>query len=150
MKFEDTLWVQKRSELEESVDYNADGRPVEPHNTLRYFGRCFLSFNSAAQRVALDDGNEYQYSHYIIAPLKKDLYPLIPREGERVLVRKADDTVFSAMTVSGFVTYKKRYLKIWGRTLDPVPQEYINEATALNEYGEEVPLAVICNGGCFH
>ena len=132
--------------MDKSASYDADGRPVEPRHTMRYFGKCFLSFNSQAQRVGLSDGNEYQYSHYIIAPLKKDLYTLIPREGERVLVRKADDTVFSAMTVGGFVTYKKRYLKIWGRTLDPVPQELINDATAINEYGEEVPLSLMCDG----
>ena len=61
----------------------------------------------------LHDGSEYQYSYYVIAPLKKTLYPLIPKEGDRVRITKADGTIDKELEVRGFVTYKKRYIKIW-------------------------------------
>lgn len=109
MRYEDSLWVCKQGEP--SAD--EDGYPVAPQETVAEFGKCFLSFNNAASKVTLADGHEYQYSFYVIAPLKKALYPLIPVEGERVIVKKADGTVYCRMTVNGFVTYKKRFLKLW-------------------------------------
>ncbi len=118
MRYEDRMWVCKQGE----PGADEDGYPIEPQVTVADFGRCFLSFNKAAANVQLADGHDYQYSFYIIAPLKKALYPLIPREGEQVIVRKADDTVFCRLTVAGFVTYKKRFLKVWGNQ-----KEYLTE-----------------------
>lgn len=118
MRYEDKLWVCKQGEL--SAD--EDGYPVEPQITVAEFGKCFLSFNKAAAHVQLADGQDYQYSFYIIAPLKKALYPLIPVEGEQVIVKKADETVYCRLKVSGFVTYKKRFLKVWASQ-----REYLTE-----------------------
>ena len=109
MRYEDELWVCKT----DCRSYDDKGYPNDPENEWSLFGKCFLSFNSAASKVRLADGKEYQYTYYVIAPLKKDLYSLIPKEGERVQVKKADGTVEQVKEVRGFVTYKKRYLKIW-------------------------------------
>lgn len=87
--------------------------PVEPYAEFYPLGKCFISFNSSAQKVRLHDGKEYIYSYYVIMPLKKAIYHLIPREGDKVRIRKADGTIDSEMDVKGFVTYKKRFLKIW-------------------------------------
>lgn len=109
MKFEDRISVLKVAD----PVYDEDGYPVEGTDRWREFGKCFISFNSSAAKIRLKDGSDYQYAYYIIAPLKKDLYPLIPKEGERVRFVKADNTINQEMEVRGFVTYKKRYLKIW-------------------------------------
>ena len=93
--------------------YDEDMNPVEPHSEYYPFSKCFISFNSSAQRVRLNDGQEYVYSYYVIAPLKKSIYHLIPREGCKVRIRKADGTIDREMEVRGFVTYKQRYLKLW-------------------------------------
>lgn len=93
--------------------YDRQGYPIEPTEEWVDFSRCFISFNSAATKVRLNDGREYIYSYYCIIPLKKDIYHLIPREGEYVHIHKADDTIDAELQVKGFVTYKKRYLKIW-------------------------------------
>ena len=49
----------------------------------------------------------------IYAPLIKVKYPLIPKEGDKVYITKKDGTIDKEMEVKGFVTNKKRYLKIW-------------------------------------
>ena len=109
MNFEDTLSVLQVTEGGYDENYN----PVAPLEEWVPFSKCFLSFNSQAQKIRLNDGQEYIYSYYVIAPLKKSLYPLIPKEGDKVRIQKADGTVDKEMEVKGFVTYKKRYLKIW-------------------------------------
>lgn len=109
MKFEDEFLVLATS----AEEYDADGYPIEPQSQWVSFGKCFLSFNSVAQKIRLADGSDYSYSYYIIAPLTSDTYSLIPKEGERVRIVKADGTVDKIMEVRGFVTYKKRYLKVW-------------------------------------
>ena len=109
MTLEDTLSVLKVTEGGYDENYN----PVPPTEQWEEFSRCFISFNSAAQKIRLNDGQEYIYSYYVIAPLKTSLYDIIPREGDRVRIEKADGTIDRIMEVKGFVTYKKRYLKIW-------------------------------------
>lgn len=109
MKWEDTLQVLQVTEGGYDENYN----PVEPTEEWADFSKCFISFNSAAQKIRLNDGQEYIYSFYIIAPLKKELYDILPKEGDRVRFIKADETIDKIMEVKGFVTYKKRYLKIW-------------------------------------
>lgn len=109
MTFEDTLQVLQITE----GGYDADYNPVEPTEEWVDFSKCFISFNSAAQRTRLNDGTEYIYSYYVIAPLKKELYDILPKEGDRVRIQKADGTIDKILEVKGFVTYKKRYLKIW-------------------------------------
>lgn len=47
------------------------------------------------------------------APLSKAKYPLIPKEGDKVVIMKKDGTIDKEMEVKGFVTYKQRYLKLW-------------------------------------
>ena len=93
--------------------YDENGDEIEPDEEYIFFSKCFISFNHSAQKVRLNDGSEYIYSYYIIAPIRKAIYHLIPREGDWVHIRKADGTVDAKMEVKGFVTYKKRYLKIW-------------------------------------
>lgn len=123
MRFEDTIEVM----LKPTSSYDANGNPVaeeeesgvtltkgsdeEPEWTP--FSKCFLSFNSKADKVRLNDGSEYMYSYYAICPLTKGLYSSIPKEGDRVHLVKADGTIDVDMEVKGFVTYKRRYLKIW-------------------------------------
>ena len=109
MRFEDEFSVLKH----DGPEYDANGYPIDPESQWIMFGKCFLSFNSAAAKIRLNDGKDYQYAYYLIAPLTQDTYPLIPKEGERVRIKKADGSVDKVMEVRGFVTYKKRYLKIW-------------------------------------
>lgn len=126
MRYEDDLWVCKQAQDE----YDWRGYPQEQPVSTSHFGKCFLSFNSAAQRVVMDDGKEYQYSFYAIAPLTKALYPLIPKSGERVIVRKADGTVFTMLEVRGSVTYKKRFLKLWGSQVENISEQELNTMIA--------------------
>ena len=92
-------------------DENMDAR--QPSSTFFLLANCFISFNSQAQKIHLHDGSDYVYSYYVILPLKKSIYHLIPREGDVVRITKADGTINAEKEVKGFVTYKKRYLKIW-------------------------------------
>lgn len=109
MTFEDSLSVLQLTEGGYDENYN----PVGPTEEWLEFSKCFISFNSAAQKIRLNDGSEYVYSYYVIAPLKNSLYEILPKEGDRVRIQKADGTIDKEMEVRGFVTYKKRYLKIW-------------------------------------
>ena len=110
MRLEDTLEVKQKP----TTEYDSDGNPVtEVAESWTEFGKCFLSFNSRAERVRLNDGSEYVYSYYIITTLNSERYSIIPREGDKIHVVKADGTVDAVMEVKGCVTYKKRYLKIW-------------------------------------
>ena len=93
--------------------FDSDMNPMPSYTDFFPFAKCFISFNSVAQKVRLNDGQEYVYTYYVILPLKKSIYHLIPREGDRVRIRKLDGTIDREMEVRGFVTYKKRYLKIW-------------------------------------
>lgn len=109
MTFDDTLKVLTVTE----GGYDEDFNPIPPTEEWNDFSKCFISFNGEAKKIRLNDGTEYIYSYYVIAPLKKELYPLIPKEGDKVQIIKADGTIDKVMEVRGFVTYKKRYLKIW-------------------------------------
>lgn len=109
MTLEDTLQVLRLSD----GGYDEDGNPIEPQEEWVDFSKCFISFNSAAQKTRLNDGSEYTYQYYVIAPLTKERYANIPREGDKVRVVKKDGTIDAIMEVRGFVTYKQRYLKIW-------------------------------------
>jgi hypothetical protein len=109
MTLQDTLYILRIGEGGYDEDYN----PTEPQEEWVRFSECFISFNSAAQSIRLNDGNLYVYSYYVIAPLNKERYPNIPKEGGRVRIVKADGTIDRIMEVKGFVTYKKRYMKIW-------------------------------------
>lgn len=109
MTLEDTLKVLKVTD----GGYDEDFNPVEPTEEWVDFSKCFISFNSSAQKTRLNDGTEYIYSYYVIAPLKSDIYADIPKEGDKVRIVKKDGTIDTVMEVKGFVTYKRRYLKIW-------------------------------------
>ncbi len=109
MTFSDELKVLQIS----GGGYDEDYNPIEPTEEWMDFAKCFISFNSSAQKVRLHDGSEYIYSYYVIAPLKASIYASIPKEGSRVRIIKADGTIDAVLEVKGFVTYKKRYLKIW-------------------------------------
>ena len=50
----------------EVIDYDITKRmhdenmnPIDPYTEFRDFSKCFISFNSAAQKVRLNDGQEY-------------------------------------------------------------------------------------------
>ena len=62
---------------------------------------------------SLADGQKYTYVYEIYAPLNKAKYPLIPKEGDKVHITKKDGTIDKEMEVKGFVTLKKRFLRIW-------------------------------------
>lgn len=109
MKFEDELEVLIVSD----GGYDENGNPIDTDGEWLPFPKCFLSFNAKAEKVRLHDGTEYMYSYYVICPLNKELYGFLPKEGDKVHIRKSDGTVDSIAEVRGFVTYKKRYLKIW-------------------------------------
>ena len=94
--------------------YDEDGNPVEePSSEWQAFGKCVILPNSQAKIIALADGQQFVYSHEIYAPLSKAKYPLIPKEGDKVWITKKDGTIDKEMEVKGFVTYKRRYLRIW-------------------------------------
>lgn len=112
MNFTDTLKVQTSL----SGGYDEEGNPIESVTQWITFGKeknSIIFPNEKAAEVSLNDGNEYVYSYVIIAKLKKDLIPLIPKEGQKVHIRKSDGTIDKEMEVKGFVTLKGRYLKIW-------------------------------------
>ena len=77
------------------------------------FGKCVILPNTKASVITLADGQKYTYMYEIYAPLNKAKYPLIPKEGEKVWITKKDGTIDKEMEVKGFVTLKKRYLRIW-------------------------------------
>lgn len=96
--------------------YDDNGNEVVPETTWLVFGKernAIISPNSRANKVSLHDGKDFVYSYEVVVKLKKQLYPLIPKDGARVWVHKADGTIDKDMEVRGFVTLKKRYLKLW-------------------------------------
>lgn len=111
MSYEDTLKVRKGFK---EASYDADGNPVAgSDDEYVLFGKCTILPNSAANAIVLADGLKYAYAYELYAPLSKAKYNLIPQEGEKVWITKKDGTIDKEMEVRGFVTYKKRYLKLW-------------------------------------
>ena len=110
MNFEDILKVKGTPQ----EGFDEDGNPIEqPEGEWQTFGKCVILPNSQAKIITLADGQQYVYSLEIYAPLSKAKYPLIPKEGEKVWITKNDGTIDKEMEVKGFVTLKKRYLRIW-------------------------------------
>ncbi len=109
MRFEDELKVKQKP----TPSYDENGNAIAIEGGWVELTRCFISFNSSAQKVLLNDGSEYAYSYYVIFPLNKAIYDDIPREGSVVKIRKADGTIDCEKEVKGFVTYKQRFAKIW-------------------------------------
>lgn len=94
--------------------FDEEGNPITPDAFIFIdFGKCVILPNTKASVITLADGQQYVYSHEIYAPLSKAKYPLIPKEGEKVWITKKDGTIDKEMEVKGFVTLKKRYLRIW-------------------------------------
>lgn len=112
----DTVDEEKTSELLQQGEYDENGDPVEPARTWVVFGKeknAIIFPNSKANKVSLADGKDFIYSYEVIIKLKKALYSLLPKEGDRVWLHKSDGTINKDMEVKGFVTLKKRYLKLW-------------------------------------
>lgn len=110
MNFEDILKVKGATQ----EGFDEDGNPIEQSEVeWQTFGKCVILPNSQAKIITLADGQQYVYSHEIYAPLSKAKYSLIPKEGEKVWITKKDGTIDKEMEVKGFVTLKKRYLRIW-------------------------------------
>lgn len=112
MRFTDTLLVQRSL----SGGYDGDGNPIVGTTEWVSFGKeknCIVFPNEKASKVSLNDGIEYVYSYIVMVKLRKDLIPVIPKEGDKVHIRKYDGTIDRDMEVRGFVTLKNRYLKIW-------------------------------------
>lgn len=110
MNFEDTLKVK----LSQEGGFDEDGNAIEPtEGEWQDFGKCAILPNTSARLVSLADGQQYAYSYELYAPLSKNKYPLIPKEGSKVWITKKDGTIDKEMEVKGFVTYKKRYLRLW-------------------------------------
>lgn len=113
MNFEDTLKVRK-VEQEGRGTYDENGNPVVVEAAdWQFFGKCVIFPNTSARSVTLVDGKQYVYSFELVAPLSKKKYEILPKEGDEVLITKKDGTIDREMEVKGFVTYKKRYLKLW-------------------------------------
>lgn len=94
--------------------FDEEGNPLTPDAFIFIdFGKCVILPNTKASVITLADGQKYTYMYEIYAPLNKEKYQLIPKEGDKVYITKKDGTIDKEMEVKGFVTYKKRYLKIW-------------------------------------
>ena len=94
--------------------FDEEGNPLTPDAFIFIdFGKCVILPNTKASVITLADGQKYTYMYEIYAPLNKAKYPLIPKEGDKVYITKKDGTIDKEMEVKGFVTYKKRYLRIW-------------------------------------
>lgn len=94
--------------------FDEEGNPLTPEAFIFIdFGKCVILPNTKASVITLVDGQKYTYMYEIYAPLSKTKYPFIPKEGDKVYITKKDGTIDKEMEVKGFVTYKKRYLKIW-------------------------------------
>ena len=94
--------------------FDEEGNPLTPDAFIFIdFGKCVILPNTKASVITLADGQKYTYMYEIYAPLNKAKYPLIPKEGDKVYITKKDGTIDKEMEAKGFVTYKKRYLRIW-------------------------------------
>ena len=94
--------------------FDEEGNPLTPDAFIFIdFGNCVILPNTKASVITLADGQKYTYMYEIYAPLNKAKYPLIPKEGDKVYITKKDGTIDKEMEIKGFVTYKKRYLRIW-------------------------------------
>ena len=94
--------------------YDAQGNPIEATATrFLDFGKCLIFPNTKASLITLNDGSKYQYAYEVIAPLSKQKYKMLPTEGDNVKKTKKDGTIEKEMEVKGFVTLKRRYLKLW-------------------------------------
>jgi len=109
MRYDDTLKVLTVTDN----GYDDNGNPEEPTEEWQDFGKCIIFPNSSAAKTRLNDGTEFVYSYEVIARMKKELYSLIPKEGDTVRISKSDGTIDKTLTVKGFLTLKKRYLKLW-------------------------------------
>lgn len=111
MRFGDKLdvLVVTKGEMDENLN---PGRPTEE---WKFFGKCAIMPNTAAQSVSLADGKEYIYQYEIYAPLNSKHYQenLIPKENSRIHFVKEDGTIDKEAFVRGFLTLRKRYLKLW-------------------------------------
>lgn len=95
--------------------YDENLNPLPPQKEWKIFGKCIIMPNDAAQKVTLADGSEYLYQYVIYAPLKSLHYKegLIPKENDKIHFIKDDKTIDKEATVRGFLTLRKRYLKLW-------------------------------------
>ena len=94
--------------------FDEEGNPLTPDAFIFIdFVKCVILPNTKASVITLADGQKYTYMYEIYVPLNKTKYPLIPKEGDKVYITKKDGTIDKEMEIKGFVTYKKRYLKIW-------------------------------------
>lgn len=94
--------------------YDKNGNPNSVTTAyMSDFGKCVIFPNDRASTITLADGNAFSYAYEVIAPLSKRKYKMLPKEGDIVHISKQDGTVDKTMEVKGFVTLKKRYLKIW-------------------------------------
>lgn len=112
----DNVDEEKTAELLANGEYDEEGNAIEPQQTWVVFGKeknAIIFPNSRANKVSLNDGKDFVYSFEVIVKLKKSLYPLLPKEGTRVFLHKADGSIDKDMEVKGFVTLKQRYLKLW-------------------------------------
>lgn len=111
MRFGDKLEVLITTEGGVDEDLN----PIDLTEEWKEFGKCIIMPNSSAQSVSLADGKEYIYQYQIYAPLKSAHYKegLIPTEGMKIHFTKEDGTIDKVAFVQGFLTLRKRYVKLW-------------------------------------
>lgn len=94
--------------------YDEDGNPVVATDfCFMDYGKCIIFPNQRANSISLTDGSIYVYSYEVYVPLSKKKYSLIPREGDVVKIQKKDGTIDIEKEVKGFVTYKRKYLRLW-------------------------------------
>ena len=94
--------------------FDEEGNPLTPEAFIFIdFGKCVILPNTKSSIITLENSKKYTYAYEIYAPLNKAKYPLIPKEGDKVHITKKDGTIDKEMEVKGFVTLKKRFLRIW-------------------------------------
>ena len=115
MPVEGMLKVICRSSMnEELYPDDEDGNPVVATDfCFMDYGKCIIFPNQRANSISLTDGSIYVYSYEVYVPLSKKKYTLIPREGDIVKIQKKDGTIDIEKEVKGFVTYKRKYLRLW-------------------------------------
>lgn len=94
--------------------YDSNGDPINASDSYYvYYSKCSILPNTKATHIVLNDGKKYVYAYEVYIPLNKAKYEFLPKQGDFVKIEKKDGTIIMEKEIQGFVTYKKRYLRLW-------------------------------------
>ena len=94
--------------------YDNDGNPITATDSYYIsYSKCSILPNSKAEYIVLNDGKKYTYAYEVYIPLNKAKYNFLPKQGDFVKIEKKDGSIIEEKEIKGFVTYKKRYLRLW-------------------------------------